>query len=551
MKHLFFIFVSAIFANASLFAQKEAVTLPDWQVQPQALKNINSPFRDVNISITPNGKKLYFMSGRGGMKWSQVSLMYKGKPEYDGDLWYSEKTGDTWGNPKCVGRPVCTSQGEDEPNISADGQTVYFQSWNSAWRMSEGPYYRAELHGDTWSKPEGMGGGIAQFFRDTQFATDGMSVSPDGNTFVVACGAAYDGKMDIYISHKDENKRWSFPQKLHISTPEDDRSVFIGADNKTLYFGSAGWGGFGKLDIFKTTIENGDSCGTVYNIGKPFNTPAEDYGFVMDGVRNDVYFVRNNDIFYAHLGETIDERIKSDPVIVMDGMVKDASANPVEAEITMLDANKKIIAQARSNALTGDYSLSFPKKEGIYTQKIQYNDGRVVEETFIINEKTPNFVEKSIVAEAPQKEEPVITDRVMVELNPAPKAVETPAPTVVETKTVTVIAERMLEKTIYFDFDRDNLTPISIHTLKELVAEIKDIPHTTIQITGHTDALGADQYNQRLSEKRTHKVATFLNKYGLQTNEKLIAKGETEPREPNDSKSNRAKNRRVEVMVRY
>jgi outer membrane protein OmpA-like peptidoglycan-associated protein len=541
MKRLSLLFLLYLFAFTWANAQQKAEILPDWSTTPQELTQLNSSFRDVNISITPNGKTLYFMSGRGGMKWSRIVLMYKGKPEYDGDLWYSQKVGDTWQKPQCVGRPVCTNLAEDEPNISTDGQTVYFQSWNNVWDVSGGPYYRAELHGDTWSNPEGLGGGIAQFFRDTQFATDGMSVSPDGKTFVVACGAKYDGKMDIYISHKDEQGRWSFLQKLKISTLEDDRSVFIGADNKTLYFGSAGWGGFGKLDIFKTTIESEDSCGMVYNIGKPFNTAADDYGFVMDGVRNDAYFVRNDDIFYAHLGENIDERMKSSPVMVVDGTVKDTEGHPLEAEITMLDANNKVIAQARSNATTGDYSLSFPKKEGSYTEKAQCNDGRNASDPFVITAKTPNFVEKPIVIAIPKEipkevpKETPITDRLMVEIEPKPQS-----------KT-TVIRQNTLQKTIYFDTDRAQLTTEANNTLNELLNDLKNIPNAAINITGHADMRGSEKYNQRLSEKRTQKIAAFLHKNGIHSTTQLASKGELQPADSFDI----AKNRRVEISVTW
>ena len=57
--------------------------------------------------------------------------------------------------------------------------------------------------------------------------------------------------MDLYFSIK-KHGLWTFPELLNVSTRGDERSVYIAADNKTIYFSSDGYGGFGKLDIFKT-----------------------------------------------------------------------------------------------------------------------------------------------------------------------------------------------------------------------------------------------------------------------------------------------------------
>ncbi len=525
-----------LLSTNSLKAQK-AVTLPTWKVEPKELTVLNSPYRDVNISITPNGKYLYFMSGRGSMPWSsQRSTTFKGKIEYDGDIWFSRRApnGD-WGKPNSIGQSINTSSGEDEPNISADGQTVYFQSWKPDWRETGGPYYRAELHGDMWGKPVGIGGGINQFFQKGHTATDGMSVSPDGKTFVVACGDNYDGAMDIYISRKDAKGDWSMLEKLNISTAADERSAFIGADNKTLYFASAGWGGFGKLDIFKTTIEDGVKCGDVFNIGQPFNTAEEDYGFVMDVVRNDVYFVRNSDIFMAHLGETVaDSRIQAAPVVIIDGTVKDENGKGVEAAIALQNEDKQTVAQSRSNAVTGEYSLSFPRKEGDYKQQIRFNDNYIVEKDVKVGSTTKQVIEQPIVAESAKLggQKPAVVASKSVQTEPQ-KGVES---------TVT--------KSIYFDTDKDDLTLTSKEVLMELVGLAKSAKGYAFHVTGHTDDVGSDAYNQQLSEMRTHHAANFLISKGITPPiVSYYAKGEKEPAVNNNSETNRAKNRRVEIVL--
>ena len=61
------------------------------------LTALNSVSRETNLSISPDGNYLFFMSDRGGMAWSTLSSTYKGKPRYDGDIWFYRQSGDQTG----------------------------------------------------------------------------------------------------------------------------------------------------------------------------------------------------------------------------------------------------------------------------------------------------------------------------------------------------------------------------------------------------------------------------------------------------------------------
>jgi outer membrane protein OmpA-like peptidoglycan-associated protein len=511
---------------------KKQVTLPDWKVTPIALSALNSPQRDVNLSITPNGRYLYFMSGRGLQTWSNPNYTtFKGQPEADGDVWYAERNNNVWKAPVCLQAPVNTSMGEDEPNISADGQTVYFESWRNDWMASGGPYYQAELHGNQWSQPYGLGSGISQFFQYSRYATDGMSVAPNGRIMVIASGPNYDGPMDIFISRKDQNGQWSVPQKLDISTPYDERSVFIGADSKTLYFASNGWGGFGKLDIFKTTLEGGTTTGELINIGKPFNTKDDDYGFILDAPRNDVFFVREGDIFYANLGATIDERIKPKSVLIINGLVKEKGKGFLEANLFMRhDESDEIMGKARSNSASGEYSMSLPKFPGEYTLRVNFLEGYPpIEKKVIIDAATPDVLEISFeVDPTPQEVTPIQT--------------EAPAP-----KVVIAIPSSTKKATILFHYGQAILTDSSKVQLQEIAALCKTAKQYTLSLVGHTDDSGSNGFNQKLSERRVKAVADFFRSQGLTC--KIDAKGEQAPMVANDNDVHKAQNRRVEVIL--
>ncbi|WP_373551240.1 OmpA family protein [Haliscomenobacter sp.] len=525
-------FTLLLFCSAQIWAQdtKKAITLPDWPVKPTALSSLNSPQRDINLSITPNGRFLYFMSGRGQQPWSQSSTSYKGRPEFDGDIWYAEKKNGQWATPQCLQAPINTHSGEDEPNISADGQTVYFQSWRDDWASTGGPYYRAELRGERWENPRGLGTGITRFFRGTGFtATDGMSIAPNGRVMVVACGGVYDGPMDLFVSWKNEEGIWSVPERLDVCTRGDERSVFIGADSKTLYFASDGWGGFGKLDIFKTTLEGGATTGELINIGQPFNTPNEDYGFLLDAPRNDVYFVREGDIYYANLGNNVDARIKPEAVVIINGTVREKGKGALESNLFFrFDETDDILTKARSNGLSGEYSMSLPRYPGEYTLRVNFAEGYPsIEQKVIIDENTPEVLEISFEVDPAATNEPVV---------------EKPKPVVVA-KT----PAQPMSSIILFAFDQAVINESSRTDLLAIAEAAKKVGSYTLTIIGHTDDAGSSDYNQKLSERRAKVVADFFASQGLTA--KIAAKGESVPAVANDSDGNKAKNRRVEVVL--
>jgi len=329
------------------------------------LDQLNSKYRETNICITPNGKYLYFMSDRGGQSWSASSSTFKGKLRYDGDIWYSIKKNGYWTKAKALTEKINTYSGEDEPNISPNGQTVYFQSWRQWWEKTGGPYYSAEVNGANWGNPVGLGSGINDFFKDEfsqyyGYATDGMSVSPDGKTFIVACGADYDGNLDYYISRK-KNGVWSYLKKMNFSTPKEERSIFIAADNHTIYFGSAGYGGYGGIDIFKGYLNDDGSVTDIKNIGKPFNSSRDDYGFIITADGKEAYFVREGDIYMAKLDK--DNEIAPGASIVISGTYSGCNGKPLKKQLFLQKKNSRSKLNTTSNN-NGKYVFSFPAEKG-------------------------------------------------------------------------------------------------------------------------------------------------------------------------------------------
>ncbi|MGI9151142.1 MAG: outer membrane protein OmpA [Limnohabitans sp.] len=102
----------------------------------------------------------------------------------------------------------------------------------------------------------------------------------------------------------------------------------------------------------------------------------------------------------------------------------------------------------------------------------------------------------------------------------------------------------------FFDFDKSVLKPAGKAKLTDLVAKIKGINLEVIIAVGHTDSIGTDAYNQKLSVRRAEAVKAFLVSQGIEKNRIYTeGKGEKQPVADNKTKEGRAKNRRVEIEV--
>jgi OOP family OmpA-OmpF porin len=102
----------------------------------------------------------------------------------------------------------------------------------------------------------------------------------------------------------------------------------------------------------------------------------------------------------------------------------------------------------------------------------------------------------------------------------------------------------------FFDFDKSVLKAEGKAKLDDLVAKIKAINLEVIIAVGHTDSVGTDAYNQKLSVRRADAVKAYLVTKGIEKNRVYTeGKGETQPVADNKTTEGRSKNRRVEIEV--
>jgi OOP family OmpA-OmpF porin len=127
---------------------------------------------------------------------------------------------------------------------------------------------------------------------------------------------------------------------------------------------------------------------------------------------------------------------------------------------------------------------------------------------------------------------------------PAPAPAVVPAPQPPAATKVTYAADA------FFDFDKHVLKPEGKAKLDDLTGKIKDINLEVIIAVGHTDSIGSDAYNQKLSVARAEAVKAYLVSKGIEKNRVYTeGKGKKQPVADNKTAEGRAKNRRVEIEV--
>jgi len=126
---------------------------------------------------------------------------------------------------------------------------------------------------------------------------------------------------------------------------------------------------------------------------------------------------------------------------------------------------------------------------------------------------------------------------------PAPRAAPAPAPAPAPRA-----ASRIVLRGVNFDFDRATIRPDASVILDEAASILNENSDVQVEVGGHTDAVGTDEYNQGLSERRARAVADYLIEKGVSASRLGTAGyGESRPVADNGTADGRAQNRRVEL----
>ncbi len=500
--------------------------------------NVNSQFDEYSPIINADESIMLFTSRRpnstGGKKAVEDHDFYE-------DIFISYNQNGVWSSPVNPGKPLNDDLHDATVGISPDGQRVLI------YRNED--IYESFLMGEDWARPKNLGKPICM----PDSHEPSACYSPDGRAiyFVSNRSGGYGG-LDIYVSRMTDpiKEKWSTPVNLgpEINTEYDEDGVFIHPDGKTLYFSSNGHKTMGGFDLFKSTFENG-KWGNVENLGYPINGAGDDRFLVLsaDGKRGYISSQEESgkggaDIFLLTflgpekqlinntehqllassadpIGEKIIEKtveIKTIPLTILKGMIFDeTSKQPVKANIELIDNEEnKILAVFTSNSFSGKYLVSLPagKNYGIAIKA----DGYL-------------FHSENFVIPLSSVYQEVVKDIAL-------KKVE--------------IGKKIVLRNIFFDSGKSNLRPESYAELGILRNLLIENPSLKIEISGHTDNVGSDALNQKLSEDRAKAVVDYLIGQGIDpVRLRYAGYGSTRPIASNDTEAGKQANRRTEFEI--
>ncbi|MGQ8338496.1 OmpA family protein [Sunxiuqinia sp. A32] len=476
---------------------------------------INSDLDEYWPSLTIDGKTLIFTRLCPSNYGHQNNFN-----QLQEDFYWSAYDGEDW-QPAEPLVEINTPYNEGAQSVSADGKLIFFTACTQSDGYGSCDIYFTQYINGVWTKPRNVGSPVNSAAWESQPA-----ISANGESlYFVSNRKGGLGGMDIWKCQLKNVGlgiiQWGELQNLgdSINTKGNEMSPFIHADSKTLYFASDKWPNMGGLDIFYTRQVNDTIWQRAKNLGYPINTHKDEQGLIVNASGNTAYYSSNRpgskglDIYQFNLYEDA----QPNPVSYVKGRIIDKKDNhPLCAQVELMDVDaNKLVSKARSCLERGEFLMCLP-----LGKEYAFN---VLKEGYLF------YSENFSLKEVRDVKDPIIMD---ISLN----RIE--------------VGEKAVLRNIFFKTDSYEILESSRAELVLLLSFLKNNPSIKVEIGGHTDNVGSEDYNQNLSELRAKAVYEFLVKNKLDA-ERLSFKGYgmSQPVSTNDSASGRAKNRRTEFRI--
>lgn len=498
------IIISLLFAIIPAFAQENTV---EYELVYLS-KKVNSPHHESAPIISPDGRTLYFFIANHPEN-------NKGK---DGtqDIWFCEKDSvGEWQKAQHMTAPLNRHNFNQVMSVSPDGNTLLIRGGEG--KDADGFSLTHQVNGE-WTAPRKLDIPGYEKMKNGIFSSGFMS--GDGQVLLLYFSEKKESKYsDIYVSFLQESGKWTEPKyiKSNINTKYDEFGPFLASDDKTMYFASNRPGGKGSTDIYVARRQDDTwmNWSVPENLGAPVNTKGFDAYYSVDASGVNAFTTR---AFMSADGGSLDvlglrPKKEEKPVIFLSGRVLNKKSDmPLEADIEY--NSEEGVSVVRSDMNDGEYRIG-PLEPGVQI----LNAGaagylNLTDSVDIANVKADVEIRKDLLM------------------------------TPLEVGTTVRLNK------IFFDYNKITLREASFPELDKVVELLKLNPAIQIEIRGHTDSDGSDEYNLQLSQGRASQVREYLLGQWI-TSDRVIATGygESMAEVSNDTEEGKQINRRVEFTV--
>jgi OOP family OmpA-OmpF porin len=466
---------------------------------------------EFNPRVTSDGSKMYFVKDCPGQD--------------NQDIWYAEAdAAGKWKEAKSVGAPLNNSGHNFISSLSMDGNTLFIGNTyeSNGEQMGPGISISKWQTNKTWSIPENIV--LPDFFNKHEYGNYFMSY--DQTALLIAMEDVYTvGDMDLYVSLFNKYKKsWSEPINLGkvINTSFTEDYPYLSLDGTSLYFSSKGHIGYGGHDIYmaKRLDNSWTKWSKPVNLGPLINTKTDDDGFMISNSGDYAYFntvtfdsIHNMDIYKIKLPKVLHQHPQ---VLIKGKIVSSRDGVPVRAAIRYKEKAKKAYEEAIINSDDdGNFSFILPqgKEYELILEGSRYF--KITDQISLLDSNLKSKVLRNY------KMDPFL-----------------------DSGQVSII------NNLLFDYGTSNLKDTSFHELDKLAIRLNEQNKSVIEVSGHTDDVGSDEFNLQLSEARASSVVNYLVTKGIRP-WRLKAKGygEQVPIASNETDEGRSLNRRVEMLI--
>ena len=482
---------------------------------PKPVPGISTDADEYLGTLSPDGEHFYFTRRKSVVDDSPFSHGEKVNKEF---FSYSDKKNGHFGTGVPLPHPFNQSLSEGSPTINITNDMLIFTKLVSTSGYHNYDLYYSELIDGEWTEPKSLGPNIN---RADSWESQ-ASLSSDGKMLFFASDrpGTYGGS-DIWYSQRNSDGTWRKPVNLGptINTPENERSPFLHTDSKTLYFSSSGHDGMGGQDIFFSKLDEKNRWTTPTNIGYPINSENDEVDFFVSLDGKTGYFSSNNidnqdwNIYEFELYEAARPHV----MMIVKGKVTADDGDLEGATVEIRDTATNVIATGIVSSNSGNYAVAteVPKEDP---------------QPIIVTVKKEGHSYDSQVITPEQMHESIVTKDAEVKAIEPGKVCDL--------------------RDIYYETNSYTLTQASKVVLALFIEFLKDNPTVKVEIQGHTDNIGNDDANQKLSEQRAKAVYDYVIGKGIPANRlRYKGYGESQPIADNNTAIGRAKNRRTVFLI--